>query len=37
MMFDAIRIEIDYCFNLMQMKYNWRMPVCQEERCDAKI
>ena len=37
MMFYAIRVEIDCCFNLMKMKYNERMPVCQTERCDAKI
>lgn len=36
-MFYAIRVEIDCCFNLMQMKDNWRMPVCQKERCDAKF
>lgn len=37
MMFYAIKVEIDSCFNLMQMKYNGRMPVCQIERCDAKF
>lgn len=37
MMFYAIRVEIDCCFNLMQMKYNWRMPVCQKERRDANF
>ena len=37
MMFYAIRAEIDCYFNLMQMKYNGRMPVCQIERCDVKF